>query len=646
MAPAIVSGAAVPGQATYHRDGVYGREMSEPTNSPDQPRRLSRRRFLQTGAAAAGSLYLGGLATGQASAAARKSAAAGVDFGEMNLVIFLTDQETYHDTIFPKGWLEKNLPGYAQLKRHGMTFENAYTNTCACSPARSTIMTGQYPAQHGVKYVLEHDLWGPNYPQVDMLPADKMPNIASVMAAAGYYTVYKGKWHCSKYPPATAPTLPQPPEQQNDPAYPPEVNRADYPPSPITGSDPVDMLVPYGWNRWDAPDAGANQAIAQMGGGIANHDGRIMASRGPVEMGDEGVLEFIRNWPEIQKTLPPGQRKFCLVVSLVNPHDVLAYPRRYVAGGYSQAWLQGDMELPDTVAERLVTKPRAQAIFKALVAGGTGPLQGDKKKLNYLNFYANLMKASDNFLTNILAAMRAVGYDADKPANSQFGLLGQTLVIRTADHGEMGLTNGGQRQKWFNMYEPTINIPLIFSNPIAWPKPVSSKALVSHVDLLPTLASLVGAPAPARAPWPGKDYSSLLRNPKGRPVQDYIVFTNDDFQAAAANYFVPPPNHILGIREKRWKLAKYYDLNNQVAPEYEMYDLLRDPQETTNLAYKRYRRNAIQERNFRRLKAKLDALQKTLLQPLPSTPQPVGMPPPGWGNITKISQIGRGWTGG
>ena len=627
--------------------------MSDSEKSPDKPSGISRKRFLQAGAAAAGSLYLGGMATSAASAAARSSGAAGVDFGDMNVVIFLTDQETYHESIWPEGWLQENLPGLAQITKHGLTFRNAYTNTCACSPARSTIMSGYYPAQHGVKYVLEHDLWGSNYPQVDLPTADTLPNIASVMAAAGYYTVYKGKWHCSKYPPATAPVI----TQTTDPGNPPTVSQdpskprssTNFPPSLITGSDPVDMLEPYGWRRWNGPDAGANQAINQMGGGIADHDGRIMASRGPVEVGGEGVLEFIRDWPAIKAANPNGPQKFCLVISLVNPHDVLAYPRRYAAGGYSNKWLQGDMELPATVAERLLTKPRAQAIFKALVGAGTGPLRGNKAKLNYLNFYANLVKVSDNYLTSVLAALRSVGYDANTPANSQFGLLGKTLVIRSADHGEMGLTQGGQRQKWFNMYEPTINIPLIFSNPIAWPKPKSSNALVSHVDLLPTLASLVNAPAGVRgssSPWPGKDYSRIIRNPKAKPVQDYIVFTNDDFQAASQNNFVPPPNHIIGIRETRWKLAKYYDINNQVAPEYEMYDLRTDPLETTNLAFKRYTRNAVQERNFQRLKRKLDEIQATLLRPLPNTPQPVGMPPPGWGNLGPGAKVGTGWTGG
>jgi choline-sulfatase len=56
-----------------------------------------------------------------------------------------------------------------------------------CSPARSTLMTGYFPAQHGVKYTLEEDMPDDQYPQVEM-PLD-LKNIASVMSAAGYNVV-------------------------------------------------------------------------------------------------------------------------------------------------------------------------------------------------------------------------------------------------------------------------------------------------------------------------------------------------------------------------------------------------------------------------------------------------------------------------
>ena len=57
-------------------------------------------------------------------------------------------------------------------------------------------MTGYYPAQHGVKYTLEENMPDDQFPQVE-LPRN-FKNLGTVMSAAGYNVVYKGKWHLSK----------------------------------------------------------------------------------------------------------------------------------------------------------------------------------------------------------------------------------------------------------------------------------------------------------------------------------------------------------------------------------------------------------------------------------------------------------------
>ena len=242
-----------------------------------------------------------------------------------------------------------------------------------------------------------------------------------------------------------------------------------------------------------------------------------------------------------------------MIISLVNPHDVLAYPRNFTAGGYSEEWLGGGIGLPATVDEDLSDKPRAQEAFRKIF-DLSGKLRTPQQKRNYLNFYGNLMKASDDYLVNVLAALDSV------TTSSGTTLYDDTLVIRTADHGEMGLAHGGLRQKNFNFYEEAIRVPLVYSNPQLFKKPRRSSALVSHVDFLPTLASLFAAPQSARSAWQGRDYSRLVRRSSAAPVQDYIVFTYDDFQAGQADGpYVPPPQHIVSIRETRWKLAQYYD---------------------------------------------------------------------------------------
>jgi choline-sulfatase len=527
---------------------------------------FTRKELLGSGAGAAAAALLSQAGVDRALAA---GAGQSRNVKGMNILLILTDQERAIQH-FPPNWLRKNLPGMRRLRRHGLSFEKAFTNACMCSPARTTLMTGYFPAQHGVKYTLEEDMTDPEVnPQVEMpLPA-VMPNLATVMKAADYNVVYKGKWHCSK------------------PAKKEEAQPSD--------------LEKYGFDRWNPPDAGANQDPPEAGGGYIDNDGRYMEADGSVEAGMEGALEYLGSTDAQEKP-------FFMVLSLVNPHDVLFYPsRHFEEAGYDETWLHGDMRVPGTNDEDLLTKPSVQKEFLRIMAL-TGRPKSEAEKRSYLNFYGNLMRSSDNYLVSVLDKLE------------QTGLFDDTLIIRTADHGEMGLSHGGLRQKNFNFYEETMRVPLVYSNPRLYPQPLKTDSLVSHVDLLPTLASMVKAPKEARASWQGVDYSPLVLNPRAdKSVQDYVVFTYDDIQSGQASPPYPkPPNHIVSVREGRWKLAKYYDVAKEdpEPPQWEMYDLKTDPEERVNLAFSGFKRTPVQERQFQRLKKKLAAVEKTRLKPL------------------------------
>ena len=392
----------------------------------------------------------------------------------MNVILFLTDQERAIQH-FPPHWEEQNLPGMTRLRQHGLSFNRAFCNSCMCSPSRATLFTGSFPAQHGVTDTLS---FGTRFSADErVLPRD-LPNMATVFAAAGYDVAYKGKWHLSK----------------------PLANPDD--PDDWKAAD----TAIYGFDRWNPPDAGENRDISQFGGGDADNDGRIMDGRGDAADGEEGVLQYLRS-------VAPGQQPFFLVISLVNPHDVLAYPRTWQDGGYdSSPWLDGEIDLPATVDEDLSTKPAAQGRFNAWTNLGLGALRDQTEQRNYVNFYGNLIKAADVALVEVLDTLE------------ERGLLEDTLIVRTSDHGEMGMARGGMRQKSFNVYEESLRLPLVFSNPRLFPEARESDALVSHVDLLPTLASLIDAPDAARAGWQGVDYSALLRvrNPTAPPVHVHV----------------------------------------------------------------------------------------------------------------------------
>ena len=282
---------------------------------------LTRKELIGTGAGAAAAALLAQQGAGVeralgAAGKGRRSAAG------MNVILFLTDQERAIQH-FPPDWLRRNLPGMRRLRRHGLSFERAFTNACMCSPARSTLMSGYFPAQHGVKYTLEEDMEPPKNPQVELPLPEVLPNLATVMRAAGYSTVYKGKWHCSK-----------PAEPEN--------------------AQPSD-LEKYGFDRWNPPDAGANQTVPEAGGGHPDNDGRFVESTGAGAA--EGALEYL-------SANAAQEQPFFMVISLVNPHDVLFYPSRtFEEAGYDRSWLHGDVEEPATWDEDLSTKPDVQAEF-------------------------------------------------------------------------------------------------------------------------------------------------------------------------------------------------------------------------------------------------------------------------------------------
>jgi arylsulfatase A-like enzyme len=529
-----------------------------------QGKGLTRKELLGSGAGVAATALLGQRGVEQALAAAGKG---GDGAAGMNVILFLTDQERAIQH-FPENWLRQNLPGMRRLQRHGLSFESACCSACMCSPSRTSLMTGYFPAQHEVKNTLEEDMPAEKgYEQDEMPLPSQMPNIATVMKAAGYNVVYKGKWHCSK------------PEKEGD-------------------AQPAD-LEKYGFGRWDPPDAGANQDPPEAGGGFIDNDGRFVNSKGEAAAGAEGAIEYL-------SSAAAQQQPFFMVISLVNPHDVLFYPSKtFSEAGYDDTWLEGDMELPETWEEDLLTKPTVQRQFRRIM-GLTGEPENKAQARKYLNFYGNLMRSSDNYLVNVLDKLE------------ETGLFDNTLIVRTSDHGEMGLSHGGLRQKNFNFYEETLRVPLVYSNPKLFPRPQTTDAMVSHVDLVPTLASLVKAPKSARAKWQGVDYSKVVLNPKsaGDP-QDYVVFTYDDTMSGQKKGPYPkPPNHIVSIREKRWKLAKYYDAAGKAPTQWEMYDLKTDPLEETNLAFKGYERTPFQEKQFQRLKKKLAAVEKQRLKPL------------------------------
>jgi choline-sulfatase len=517
-----------------------------------------------------------------------------------NLILLITDQQRrpQHWPADP-AWLDALTPNDAELRRTGMTFTKAFTATAMCSPSRATLLTGSYPSRHGVTLTLtEGDLWpdpkntpsalraaarmsisgevprrrlakafvrnalrlGPKSGNEPELPPG-IDTLATLLRPHGYHVALKGKWHLTK-----------------------PVNGAEW-----STADPERVERDYGFSEWEPPDAGGDTKAANFGGGSA----------GTTREGwDEDYTRQMEAWLAREDLPEP----FCLVFSLVNPHDVLGYPASYEAGGYAPGEFRGlGVPLPPTLDEDLREKPTVHALSKLGMDTYLGPLKDRQAQQDYVDFYAHLHRVVDEKIGRLLKALGR----AEDPDS----LRSRTVIARVSDHGELGLSHGGLRQKIFNAYEETIRVPFVISSPRLFPQPREIDALVSLVDIVPTFLGLAGAP-PRPERFDGRDLGPLLRAEK-QSVRDALLFTYDDHQAGTAlQNGAGQPNRVRGVRDARWKYAVYLDPAGRAAPEYELYDLESDPNESHNLVDKATGRThmAANEQERRRLAVRLAEL--------------------------------------
>ena len=164
-------------------------------------------------------------------------------------------------------------------------------------------------------------------------------------------------------------------------------------------------------------------------------------------------------------------------------------------------------------------------------------------------------------------------------------LRSRTVIVRISDHGEMGLSHGGLRQKIFNAYEETIRVPFVVSSPRLFPQPRESDALVSLLDIVPTFS---GSPARrhSRSASTGVTWARCCAPRRSRCATRFCSPTTITRPGPPCRTAPGQPNRVRCVRDARWKYAVYLDPAGRAAPEYELYDLDSDPNEARNLVDK------------------------------------------------------------
>ncbi|MGD8316287.1 MAG: sulfatase-like hydrolase/transferase, partial [Myxococcales bacterium] len=146
----------------------------------------------------------------------------------------------------------------------------------------------------------------------------------------------------------------------------------------------------------------------------------------------------------------------------------------------------------------------------------------------------------------------------------QSGVLDDTLVLFTSDHGE-SLGEHGEVTHAIFIYESTVRIPFIVWYPAKIAAGTRYSGIVRGVDVMPTIMGLAGLEVTKTQ---GADLSGALMGEEKPPV---LVAYSESLDPQIE--FAMAPLH--GIRDQRWTYIR--------APKSELYDRQQDPEEVHNL---------------------------------------------------------------
>ena len=191
-----------------------------------------------------------------------------------------------------------------------------------------------------------------------------------------------------------------------------------------------------------------------------------------------------------------------------------------------------------------------------------------RERQGLFSLYDGAVAATDEILGMLLDGLRERDRFAD------------TIIVITADHGETLGEAGLYFNHDSNLYEPTVHIPLVVRIPGGAPGEIST--LTRNVDLLPTLAEMVGIEVPAEV-----DGQSLMPLFAGGEL-DLPVFSETRPKAPNREAFEKYPIRVPGVGGKS-RMIRRGDYKLILTPtpegvELQLFDLGADPTETTNLA--------------------------------------------------------------
>ena len=373
-----------------------------------------------------------------------------------NILIVMVDQ--LNGTLFPDGPADfLHAPNLKALAARSARFNNNYTASPLCAPARASFMSGQLPSRTGV------------YDNAAEF-VSSIPTYAHHLRGAGYHTCLSGKMHFVG------------PDQLHgfEERLTTDIYPADF------GWTP-DYRKPGERIEWWYHNLGSVR-----GAGVAETTNQMEYDDEVAFLASQKLYEYSR------ASDGPDRRPWCLTVSFSHPHDPYVARRQY--WDLYQHCQALDPETP--LIPREAQDPHSQRLYVASDYDAF-EITPDAVRSARRGYFANISYVDDKIgeLLDVLSRTR---------------MLDDTLIVFCSDHGDML----GERGLWFKMcfFEGAVRVPLMIAGPDVPSGPIDGP--VSNLDVCATLCDLVGVDLDAVQPWTdGQSLLPLLRgDPRTGPV--------------------------------------------------------------------------------------------------------------------------------
>jgi len=441
-------------------------------------------------------------------------------------IVLITFDEMRRDSLSLYGNKAISTPHLDALGMSGTRYENCYTPSPLCLPARCSILTGLHP--HNSKAYS-------NFRDCPLNP--DTPNLFNILKQNGYTTAMAGKCHFAPVdydgarPDATLPndlkafyqslgidTLYLQDGKSNSVWF-----LDDY----SIEMEELGQLAEYRRLTWDKlnngdvfnfpyaaqhhPDYWVGQKTADY---IDNHD-------------SETPLFFWASFsgPHYAYDAPAEYRKFVDVSQLGE-----------------RSYLEGEFDDPTRIHHTSMHGPQGIDACSRVKDGACKNFTEEYWTELRIQYYANI-KLLDDMVGMILEKVK-----------KKFG--DNTLILFTTDHGEL-LGDHGLWGKNNCVYEPVWRVPMYVKYP-GPPAPASADCKVSTHDIMPTCLAAAGIPVPEGLD--GRDFKTSEEN-GGYP---YVFSEAEGFAAITDGVY------------------KYVHLQQGKKDLRELYDLSKDPQEFHN----------------------------------------------------------------